>query len=221
MILMRKNPLLRPLEGVGSENLDFFGPKWHSLCTLPLQGPKKSIFRAHPFHWPLKWIFLHQNHYVSRHISNSTLIVTKAPLKPKQFLGVGMQCCRLWIWSHYINPLEYGLQHNPTAPSSPHTLYIYSHSTYSHKERVWILRECRWIHPGVNFSRRKWMLWPLPSSMFIPILFLRKFFFKSLVPESKLPSTCLWGALMSDFMFSGVPGGRYSYIYGGHTMIDI
>ncbi len=34
-------------------------------------GPKKVlIFRANPFQWPLKWIFLHQNHYVSGHISN-------------------------------------------------------------------------------------------------------------------------------------------------------
>ncbi len=24
---------------------------------------------------------------------------------------------------------------------------------------------CRWTHPGVNFKRRKWMHWPLPSSM--------------------------------------------------------
>jgi hypothetical protein len=34
MILMRENPLLRPLKGVALEN-DFFGPKWHSLCSLP------------------------------------------------------------------------------------------------------------------------------------------------------------------------------------------
>ncbi len=25
-------------------------------------------------------------------------------------------------------------------------------------------RKCRWTHPGVNFNRLKWMLWPLPSS---------------------------------------------------------
>ncbi len=36
------NPLLGPLEGVGPENLNYFGPIWHSLCSLPIQGPKKS-----------------------------------------------------------------------------------------------------------------------------------------------------------------------------------
>jgi hypothetical protein len=34
-----ENSLLGP-----SENLDFFGPKWHSLCLMPFQGPKKSQF---------------------------------------------------------------------------------------------------------------------------------------------------------------------------------
>ncbi len=32
--------ITRPLEGVDPENLDFFGPKWHSLRSLPFQGPK-------------------------------------------------------------------------------------------------------------------------------------------------------------------------------------
>jgi hypothetical protein len=33
-----------------------------SLVTI--SGPKKvSLFRAHPFQWPSKWIFPHQNHY--------------------------------------------------------------------------------------------------------------------------------------------------------------
>ncbi len=36
------NPILGPLEGVGPENLNFFGPKWHSLCSLPIQVPKNS-----------------------------------------------------------------------------------------------------------------------------------------------------------------------------------
>ncbi len=31
MIFMQANPYLGRLEGVGGENLDFFGPKWHSL----------------------------------------------------------------------------------------------------------------------------------------------------------------------------------------------
>ncbi len=36
--------ITRPLEAVGHENLDFFRPKWHSLCSLPFQDPKKSRF---------------------------------------------------------------------------------------------------------------------------------------------------------------------------------
>jgi len=44
MLLMRENPLLGPLEGVGPENLDFFGPKLHSLGSLAFEGPKKSWF---------------------------------------------------------------------------------------------------------------------------------------------------------------------------------
>jgi hypothetical protein len=39
---MGANPLLGLLEGVGPENLDFFGPKWHSHRSQPFQGPKKS-----------------------------------------------------------------------------------------------------------------------------------------------------------------------------------
>jgi hypothetical protein len=34
MILMLANPLLRPLEGRGPENLNFFGPKWHFFRAL-------------------------------------------------------------------------------------------------------------------------------------------------------------------------------------------
>ncbi len=40
MLLMGTNPLLGPLEGVGPEILDFFGPRWHSLRWLPFLGPK-------------------------------------------------------------------------------------------------------------------------------------------------------------------------------------
>ncbi len=40
---MRANPLFKPLEGVSPENLDFFGPKWHFLHSLPFQGPKKAV----------------------------------------------------------------------------------------------------------------------------------------------------------------------------------
>jgi len=48
MILMRANLLLGALEGMGSENLDFFGPKWDTLCLRLFQGPKKSRFLGPP-----------------------------------------------------------------------------------------------------------------------------------------------------------------------------
>ena len=55
----RAHPLLGPLEGVGPENLE------------AISRPKKvSIFRAHPFQWPSKWICPPQNYYVLRHINN-------------------------------------------------------------------------------------------------------------------------------------------------------
>ncbi len=42
MILRGATSLLEALEGVGPENLDFFGPKWASLVQF--QGPKKSEY---------------------------------------------------------------------------------------------------------------------------------------------------------------------------------
>ncbi len=57
MVLWRAIPLLGALEGVGPGNLDFFGPKWHSLRLLQFQGPKKvSIFIAQSLQWPLFWV---------------------------------------------------------------------------------------------------------------------------------------------------------------------
>jgi hypothetical protein len=43
MILMGTNPLLGPLEGVGTENLNFFLALMAlASLALPFQGPKKS-----------------------------------------------------------------------------------------------------------------------------------------------------------------------------------
>jgi hypothetical protein len=44
MILRAATSLLGALEGVGPKNLDFFGPKWHSLCSGHFRGSKKSQF---------------------------------------------------------------------------------------------------------------------------------------------------------------------------------
>ncbi len=52
MILMGANPLLGPLEGVGPENLDFFGPNGIRYACGHFRAQKVSIFRARPFQWP-------------------------------------------------------------------------------------------------------------------------------------------------------------------------
>ncbi len=33
---------------VGSENVDFFAPKWHSLFSMPFQGQKSINFQGPP-----------------------------------------------------------------------------------------------------------------------------------------------------------------------------
>ncbi len=37
--------ITRAIGSVGPGNLDFFGPKWHSLCSLPFHGPKSLDFQ--------------------------------------------------------------------------------------------------------------------------------------------------------------------------------
>jgi hypothetical protein len=56
-----------------AENLDFLGPEMVLASLVAILGRKKvSIFRAHPFQWPSKWILPHQNQYryVPRLINN-------------------------------------------------------------------------------------------------------------------------------------------------------
>ncbi len=90
--------------------------------------------------------------------------LSEAPSPPKFLGGVVKQFCRIWIWSHTEckSPAVYGLQHTPPPPST----HLQSHGGGG---RVFNLIECRWTHLGVNFSRRKWILWPLPSSMVLPL----------------------------------------------------
>jgi hypothetical protein len=60
----RVNPILWPLEGVGPENLNTFGPKWHSLYSLPKKFPSNGPQNG----------FAPQNHCVPRHINNTYII---------------------------------------------------------------------------------------------------------------------------------------------------
>jgi hypothetical protein len=73
-ILMGANSLLGPLDGVGPENLEVLGPKWHSLCSLSFEGPKKSRFSASTLPMALKMDFpaskllcpaLYKNRYIN------------------------------------------------------------------------------------------------------------------------------------------------------------
>jgi hypothetical protein len=68
MILMRENPLLGPLKGVGPENLDFL-----AQMALPsfvaISGPKKTRFSGPIPSKALEMDFPASNHYVPRHIN--------------------------------------------------------------------------------------------------------------------------------------------------------
>ncbi len=51
------NPLHGPLEGVGPENIDFFGVQVALASLLAISRPQKvSIFTALVFQWNSKWI---------------------------------------------------------------------------------------------------------------------------------------------------------------------
>ncbi len=64
MILMRATSIARAI-GRGRPW------KWHSLRSLPFQGPKKSRFSGPtPYNGPCNGCCPHQNHYVPRHINN-------------------------------------------------------------------------------------------------------------------------------------------------------
>ncbi len=72
-----------------------------ALASLvAMSEPKKaSIFRAHPFQWPSKWVFPHQNHYIPRRTNTGTQIVnlSSCECSKKQHLGtlVNAQRCIL------------------------------------------------------------------------------------------------------------------------------
>jgi hypothetical protein len=78
MILMGASPFLGPSR--------LFWAQMALASLVAISGPIKiSIFRAHFFQWPSKWIFPHQNHYVpwrinNRYINNYT--VTPNSLSP-------------------------------------------------------------------------------------------------------------------------------------------
>ncbi len=48
MVLRGETSLLGALEGVGPENLDFFGPKWHSLRSCRFRAQKSLDFQGLP-----------------------------------------------------------------------------------------------------------------------------------------------------------------------------
>ncbi len=67
MDLRAATSLLGALEGMGPENLDFFGHN-STRYACAISGPKKVlIFRAHPFQCHSYWCCTPQNPYVPRH----------------------------------------------------------------------------------------------------------------------------------------------------------
>ena len=62
MVLRSATSLLGALEGVGPENLDFFGPNWPSLRLCHFRARKSLDFQGPP---PTP-----QNHYIPRHKNN-------------------------------------------------------------------------------------------------------------------------------------------------------
>ncbi len=53
MVLRNATSLLGALEGVGPENLYFFGPKWHSLHSCHFRAQKSLDFQGPPLPMPL------------------------------------------------------------------------------------------------------------------------------------------------------------------------
>ncbi len=99
-----------PLEGLGPESLDFLRPKRHSFRSMPCQGPKFSIFRAHLIQWPSKWICPQQNQYDPRHKTGTLIIVSKTwilkSLTLKSVSAWISSCRGLWrIWTLNASPL--------------------------------------------------------------------------------------------------------------------
>ncbi len=65
------HPFRGPLEGVGPENLDFFGPKWHSIRSWPFQGQKKFRFSGpNPSNGPRNGCSPLQNHFRFKLLKN-------------------------------------------------------------------------------------------------------------------------------------------------------
>ncbi len=53
--------------------------EWHLLRSLPFQGLNSLDFQGPILQWPSKRICPHQNHYVPRHITNSSIKVILSP----------------------------------------------------------------------------------------------------------------------------------------------
>ncbi len=53
MVLRAATSLLGALEGVDPEKLDFFGPKWHSLCLCHFRAQTSLDFQGPPLPMPL------------------------------------------------------------------------------------------------------------------------------------------------------------------------
>jgi hypothetical protein len=69
-IWMGGKSISRAVWWVGPWNLNFFWPKWHSLRSLPFQGPKKFWFQSQPLQTVLVTDFPPSKSIGPAHINN-------------------------------------------------------------------------------------------------------------------------------------------------------
>ena len=74
MVLRGATSLLGALEGVGPENLDFFGPKWHLLRSCHFRAQKSLDFQSPPLPMPLV-MMLHPSKSISAIKTTGTLVI--------------------------------------------------------------------------------------------------------------------------------------------------
>jgi hypothetical protein len=137
---MGANPFLGPF-------FDLLGPNWHSLCLLPFKDPKKSpFFSAHPFQWPVKWICLHQNHYVLRYIHKG-YINSYDPLSQGQ---------ELWTWPLASKSAEV---ETATHFNQVHSFENKTTAEFPHQQIPQQLQQI-----SSSFRSRQQVRWPLATS---------------------------------------------------------
>ena len=94
MVLRGATSLRGALEGVGPENLDFFGPKWHKQSECHFRAQKSLDFQGSPL--PMPWVMmLHPSKPLS--ISAIKTTGTLVVLCTSVLLCIVVVCCCLLL----------------------------------------------------------------------------------------------------------------------------